>query len=213
MIDRTLRKGDRISQKEGHIYTVLSDESDGGKVRAELTEQPEEGYNERGDKYWAGPYKLEGDNIRKYWTMVEEGPAKRPNNRVTKTRAGSVRLGEKVRVFGVEAMVEWLEFVGVMVRVHYKDGEESKAIWLDMEEPVEVLGKRGRPLPSTVHYNPFTELGKVVVQRNWRPGFGSFDCGVVTNIDVFASSPELVTCTQRCAEKARLDNGRYARKS
>jgi hypothetical protein len=208
MIERTLRKGDQISEKDGLVYTVISDESDGGKVRAMLTEQPEAGYNSRGDKYWEGPYKMSGDTIRSRFSFVKEGPAKRPNNRVTKIRAGSVRLSEKVRVDGLEVMVESLEFGRKDVTICYMEDGERKSVSVDMEEQVEVLGKRGRQLPSVVHYSSYRgrdHEGVVYVNRNWRPGFGSGACGVVTNIRVVTSDPSLVTCTQACMEKARQD--------
>jgi hypothetical protein len=209
---RAFRKGDQLRvvgdlQKPDEstvTYTVLREETAGGMLLVKITDQPDIPGRSR---YFDKPYHIHASTARKY-ELIAEGPAKRPNTRVTKTRAGSVRLDEVIRYNGVDATIERLEFTGVAVHVYTKDGNISGVIILDTEEEVEIIGKRGRKLPPTVHFNPYAEEGVVSVKKNWRPGFGSHACGVVTLINVYASSRELVTCDQACAEECRTHHWR-----
>lgn len=195
---RKFRKGDKLESRPGFIYEVVGDESHGGKVRVKLIRQPPIDDTNR-YPYSAAVATFSASALRG-WGMVSEGPAKRPNNRVTKIKAVDIRLGETIR------------YEGETFLVNHKQG--LKGVWLisevggrrisiDGTADVEVLGTRGRPLPKIVHFNQFTEPGLVKVQYNSRKGFGSGWCGVVADILVFASSQDLVTCEQNCGEKCR----------
>lgn len=204
---RKFRKGDKLKtvgdrekvEESTFVYEVVGDETEGGQVRVKLIEQYAGGYNSRGDLYSTSVQKSNARTLRR-WELIEEGPAKRPNNRVTKIKAVDIRLGETIRYYGETFLV------------NRKQG--LKGVWLISEvggrrisipgtDDVEVLGKRGRPMPKTVHFNRYTDPGMVIVQYNDRPSFGSFACGVVSNISIFASSRDLVTCEQKCGEECR----------
>lgn len=202
---RTFRKGDKIEGNKGFIYEVLGNETDGGKVRAKLISWPE-GSDSR-YPWSTNPQTFSANALRRSWTVLEEGPAPRPNNRVTKINAVDVRLGETVR-----------DSEGNVFEVTKKKGR--KGVWtftdengsfhvLNGTDEVEVLGKRGRQLPKVVHYNPFADPGTVTFQRTTiNPGLGHHACGVVSTFDVYAKDVDLVTCTQACGEEAREDKRR-----
>lgn len=204
--NRKFRKGDKLESRPGFIYEVVGDETDGGKVRAKLVEwvdEPNQRY-----KWSTSVQKFEASSMRR-WKLVSEGPAKRPNNRVTTVKAHEVRLGEHVRYLGVEFVVKSMK--GKRGVWTFKAEDESIVV-IDGTADVVVLGKRGRKHPPVVHFNQFAEEGTVTIQRNSRPGFGSYACGVVTLIDVYASSYDLVTCEQKCGEDARENHWRKATK-
>jgi hypothetical protein len=205
---RKFRKGDKLESNKGFIHEVLGNETDGGKVRTKLIQQPE---GKDGWKYSELPETRNADALRRSWTIVEEGKAPRPNNRITKINAVDVRLGETVRdgdeVFEVKKKVGRR---GVWT-ITDTDGKFHTLLGTD---EVEVLGKRGRPLPPTVHYNAYSDAGTVTYQRTTiNPGLGHFACGIVSNIQAFASDLELVTCTQACAHRAREDYQRRGGKN
>lgn len=203
---RKFRKGDKLESNKGFIHEVLGHETDGGKVRTKLIEQPE---NHDGWKYSELPEVRDANSLRRSWTLVEEGKAPRPNNRVTKINAVEIRLGEVVRhgedVFEVKKKIGRR---GVWT-ITDTDGKFHTVLGTD---EVEVLGKRGRPLPATIHYNGFADNGTVTVQRTTiNPGLGHFACGIVSNIQVYAKDVDLVTCDQACGRKAREDAQRRGR--
>lgn len=196
---RKFRKGDKLESNKGFIHEVVGNETDGGTVRTKLIEQPE--VTESRYRYSTSEEKRIGNALRRSWTLIEEGPAKRPNNRVTKIKAVDIRLGETIRS-GDDVFVPTRK-VGVRGRWTILGTDKTTRV-LDGSDDVEVLGTRGRALPKTVHYNPFAAEGSVTVQRNTlNPGLGHHACGVVSNIDVYARDIDLVTCEQACKEEAR----------
>lgn len=201
---RKFRKGDKLEANKGFIYEVVGNETDGGNVRAKLIAQPELAKGQMA--YSTNEQKFNGAALRRSWTLLEEGPAKRPNKRVTKVAVSNLRLGEMVRwITGDEFTVAKLKGVRGVWTV---TGEDGKVDTIDGGTTVEVLGARGRVLPKTVHFNRFADPGSVTIQRNQRQGFGSGACGVVSNISVFARDMDLVTCEQACKEEAREDHSR-----
>jgi len=211
---RKFRKGDKLKvvgdrekvEESTRVYIVINDQTESGTVRVRLIEQADI----PGKMKWStSPQKIDARSLRR-WEHIEEGPAKRPNNRVTKVKAVDVRLGETVRHDGIEFKVKRIEASN---GVRYLYGEEKVVVLaIDGTADLEVLGARGRAMPKTVHFNQFTEEGLLIIQYNSRPGFGSFACGVVTNIDVFASSKDLVTCEQKCGEECQEHHWRKATK-
>lgn len=205
---RKFRKGDKLESNPGFIHEVLGHETDGGKVRTKLIKQPE---NHDGWKYSEQPEVRDANSLRRSWTLVEEGKAPRANNRVTKIKAVDIRLGEVIR--DGEKVFEVKKKVGRRGVWTITDTDGLFHTLLGTED-VEVLGTRGRPLPTTVHYNGFADPGTVTVQRTTiNPGLGHFACGIVSNIQVYARDADLVTCTQACGQKCREDHQRREAKN
>jgi len=201
---RKFRKGDKLKvvgdrekvEESTRVYIVMNDQTESGTVRVRLIEQADI----PGKMKWStSPQRIDARSLLR-WELVEEGPAKRPNNRVTVVKAYAVRLGETIRYDGETFLVD--RMVGKR-GVWLISEIGGRRISIDGTADVEVLGKRGRPMPKVVHFNPFAEKGTVTIQRNSRQGFGSNACGVVSNINIYASSYDLVTCEQKCSEKAK----------
>lgn len=202
---RKIRKGDKFEANKGFIYEVVGDETESKTIRAKLIEQPELVEGQR--PYSTKDFKFGADAVRRSWTLLSEGPAKRPNNRTTRVFVSDVRLGARVLLTdeGVEFVVKRKRGKMGVWTLTAEDGSE----WtLESSRSVWVKGAIGRPMPKTVHYNPYADEGTVTFQYNSRPTFGSHSCGVVSNIDVYARDMDLVTCDQACGERARDDHYR-----
>lgn len=119
--------------------------------------------------------------------------------RTTLTQVVDLRLGETIILNGEEFSINKLEGEHGEWTI-YDTNNRVRAV-LNGEDYVTVVGKRGRKHPTVVHFNRFSKPGTVRVQYSDRPEQGSYWCGAVVKIQVFASSKDLVTCEQACGRE------------